>query len=232
MYPTFQFEPSINELSPNLETIVQTMGYTMTKIPDMYREMLMHTHIEARSIVTPKCGFVVQPEGSAQVESGKVILDGITFETKSIVSAPLKGIRQGVAFVATVGPEFDAWSKRTFESGDPLKGYMIDLLGSEFAECIADWIEAKIFDYAITEGFSISNRYSPGYCGWDVKEQHQLFKFFPENFCGISLTESALMRPHKSVSGIIGLGSDIQREEYPCDVCEVKHCYKNRHPGQ
>ncbi|MCK7538940.1 MAG: hypothetical protein MZV63_52410 [Marinilabiliales bacterium] len=47
----------------------------------------------------------------------------------------------------------------------------------------------------------ITNRFSPGYCGWDVAEQHKLFSFFKDNFCGITLTESALMNPVKSVSG-------------------------------
>ena len=136
-------------------------------------------------------------------------------------------MKEAALFAVTIGHEFDKWSKNTFNSGDPLGGFIIDLIGSELAESTADWIENKIVSMAKIENKKCSNRYSPGYCGWNVSEQHKLFSFFPENFCGISLTETALMKPHKSVSGIIGISETIIRRDYPCDVCNVSHCYKN-----
>jgi hypothetical protein len=72
----------------------------------------------------------------------------------------------------------------------------------------------------------MTNRFSPGYCGWNVKDQFTLFSFFPEKFCGIELTDSALMVPVKSVSGIIGLGENVQKKAYPCDVCTMQNCYR------
>ena len=45
-----------------------------------------------------------------------------------------------------------------------------------------------------------------------------------DNFCGITLTESALMVPMKSVSGIIGVGKTVQRVDYTCDLCGMKDC--------
>lgn len=133
-----------------------------------------------------------------------------------------------VMFLGTVGSEFDRWSKETFNGGDPLAGYIIDILGSEIAESIADWLSNRINIHVAESGMKCSNRYSPGYCGWSVAEQQKLFKFFPENFCEVSLMESSLMKPHKSVSGIIGIGTNIEWKEYPCDFCRVDHCYKNR----
>jgi len=82
---------------------------------------------------------------------------------------------------------------------------------------------------AAARGKMITNRFSPGYCGWDVAEQHKLFGFFKDNFCGITLTESALMKPVKSVSGIIGIGRDVKYAPYQCHACEDKNCiYRNR----
>jgi hypothetical protein len=62
-----------------------------------------------------------------------------------------------------------------------------------------------------------------------VADQHKLFSFFPENCCGVSLTESALMHPIKSVSGIIGLGKEVRYREYTCNLCGLAECfYRNR----
>jgi len=70
-------------------------------------------------------------------------------------------------------------------------------------------------------GKKITNRYSPGYCGWDVTEQHKLFQLMPENYCGIKLTPSALMDPVKSISGIIGIGKMLKIIHIPAD-CVIR----------
>jgi len=73
-------------------------------------------------------------------------------------------------------------------------------------------------------GLKVSNRYSPGYCTWDVSEQKKLFSFFPDRFAGITLSDSSLMNPIKSVSGIAGIGKDIKHLGYVCDNCTVVDC--------
>ena len=76
----------------------------------------------------------------------------------------------------------------------------------------------------ISGGKKITNRYSPGYCGWDVAEQHKLFQLIPDNFCGVRLNESSLMNPEKSVSGIIGIGENVKYNPYTCRICDMKDC--------
>jgi len=70
----------------------------------------------------------------------------------------------------------------------------------------------------------VSNRFSPGYCTWDVSEQHKLFQLLPKEFCGVSLSDSALMQPIKSISGFIGIGKNITYNHYKCKFCTQKNC--------
>ena len=228
MYQSFHFRPKFDELEVSMDNIILAMGYSNGDIPDGYNPIINELFDIAKKIVTPQCGFVIIPQNSSSASNGIVTIDGVEFETERIVASPLKKMSGSALFLGTVGPEFDRWSKETFEDGDPLAGYIIDILGSEIAESIADWLASKINNYVVENGMKCSNRYSPGYCGWSVAEQQKLFAFFPEKFCGISLMESSLMKPHKSVSGIIGIGTDIKWKEYPCDICTVEHCYKNR----
>jgi len=98
------------------------------------------------------------------------------------------------------------------------------MIGSEVVEAAADKMHEMLCEEMQEIGLKISNRYSPGYCGWDVSEQKKLFQFFPEKYCGIQLLESCLMTPIKSISGIIGIGPYIHFRGYNCGQCEMENC--------
>jgi hypothetical protein len=113
--------------------------------------------------------------------------------------------------------------------GDLLTGYVYDVIGSEIVETAADLMQADLASEMAKLGLKITNRYSPGYCKWDVEEQHKIFRFMPYNYCGIRLTPSALMDPVKSVSGFIGIGRDVRYNRYTCNLCDMKDCiYRNK----
>ena len=97
-------------------------------------------------------------------------------------------------------------------------------MGSEIVESAMDKIQDDLEQKMEADGLHITDRYSPGYCGWSVGEQHKLFSFFPDNFCGITLTASSLMQPIKSVSGVIGIGSNVRRKGYVCQQCDMVNC--------
>lgn len=81
-------------------------------------------------------------------------------------------------------------------------------------------MEEELAAFIEKRGWKHTNRYSPGYCGWHVSEQQKLFSLFPvASPCGIQLTDSSLMIPIKSVSGIIGVGSHVRKLEYTCGLC-------------
>jgi len=227
-YEVQEYNLKFDQVTVKVQNIVDAMGYPKGAAPPEIVEMVKNQLIESRHHVKLKCGFVRLPPDGISVKDGYIHLKNLTFHTQRIVSVPLSKMEEAALFVVTIGHQFDEWSRNTFKGEDALAGYIIDLVGSELAERTADWLENKIVTLAKEEGKKCSNRYSPGYCGWSVAEQHKLFSFLPENFCGISLTETALMKPHKSVSGIIGIGKRMKRVEYPCSVCRVPHCYKNQ----
>ncbi|MFA5850854.1 MAG: vitamin B12 dependent-methionine synthase activation domain-containing protein [Bacteroidales bacterium] len=142
--------------------------------------------------------------------------------------APIFARAEKIAlFVATLGEESKEIiaSKKT----DILEYYLVDFLASQFAEGAAQYMHDMIKEYANKSLLLYSNRYSPGYCGWNVKEQIKLFGFFSENQCGIRLTDSCLMDPVKSVSGAVALGNVVKYQEYGCKKCGEKNClYKSK----
>jgi len=152
----------------------------------------------------------------------------VDFIPDKIVYHQLRHSEQMAVFVCTVGEGISQWSKQMM-TGDPLKGFIADILGSVVVETAIDAIQQKLNDEMLQAGLKITNRYSPGYCGWPTQEQHKLFSLLAGENCGIQLTESALMLPIKSVSGVIGIGSNVCFNPYTCQLCDATQCvYRNK----
>ena len=61
-----------------------------------------------------------------------------------------------------------------------------------------------------------------------MAEQRIFFSMLPDGFCGISLTDSCLMLPIKSVSALVGIGGNIEKKPYGCAICRKKDCFKRK----
>jgi cobalamin-dependent methionine synthase I len=141
-----------------------------------------------------------------------------------IVTGQIKKATQAAIFVCTIGPDMENWARELLKNGDPALGYIADVTASVAAETVTNVLHDHIAERMRARGLNVTNRYSPGYCNWSVSEQHLLFSLLPENFCGVVLSDSALMSPIKSVSGIIGVGEKVEWRDYICDRCGVKDC--------
>jgi cobalamin-dependent methionine synthase I len=150
------------------------------------------------------------------------------FEMGNIILRQLRGSEAFALFVCTSGLEFETYQQRLKEQGDMVRVFIADALGSVIAEKCADQMEKALQESIDKLGWMHTNRFSPGYCGWHVSQQQLLFPLFQGHTCGVTLTDSSLMLPIKSVSGIIGLGKDVRHLDYTCGLCDFKQCYKRK----
>ena len=150
------------------------------------------------------------------------------FEMGSIILRQLRGSEAFALFICTSGLEFETYQHRLKEQGDMVRVFIADALGSVIAEKCADQMEKALQESIDKLGWMHTNRFSPGYCGWHVSQQQLLFPLFQGHTCGVKLTDSSLMIPIKSVSGIIGLGEKVRKLEYTCGLCDFKQCYKRK----
>ena len=150
------------------------------------------------------------------------------FEMGSIILRQLRGSEAYALFVCTSSLEFETYQQRLKEQGDMVRVFIADALGSVIAEKCADQMEKALQESIDKLGWMHTNRFSPGYCGWHVSQQQLLFPLFQGHTCGVKLTDSSLMIPIKSVSGIIGLGEKVRKLEYTCGLCDFKQCYKRK----
>ncbi|MBO6189141.1 MAG: methionine synthase [Prevotella sp.] len=148
------------------------------------------------------------------------------FDMGRIILRQLHGAEAYVLFICTSGMEFEAYQQRLKDAGDVVRIFIADALGSVIAEKTADRMEDHLQESIDKLGWQHTNRFSPGYCGWHVSQQQRLFPLFQGHTCGVTLTDSSLMVPIKSVSGIVGIGKEVRRLDYSCGLCDFKQCYK------
>ena len=157
-----------------------------------------------------------------------VVCEMPDFHVGRIIERQLRGAEAYALFVCTAGTAFEQYQQRLKADGDMVRVFIADALGSVIAEKCADQMEILLQTSIDKLGWHHTNRFSPGYCGWHVSEQQRLFPLFEGHTCGVTLTDSSLMVPIKSVSGIIGLGKEVRRMDYTCGLCDFKQCYKRK----
>ena len=54
------------------------------------------------------------------------------------------------------------------------------MVGSPLVEGAMDILHERLCNEMKLKDLKITNRYSPGYCNWNVDEQKKLFSFFPD----------------------------------------------------
>jgi cobalamin-dependent methionine synthase I len=109
---------------------------------------------------------------------------------------------------------------------------MLDAIASEATELAADGLEQRILDERIRLGAVAPStslvRYSPGYCGWHLSGQRALFAALKPEAIGLTLRDSCLMEPLKSISGVMVLGHPDIHEFSPtyscCSECRTATC--------
>ncbi len=221
-------ELSLNDLSISLSEVLLAMGCDTSFRDSTLENETVALLDQLSTLLRPRFQFFTT-NGRLNLEKKLLHIDETTLSVGQIISRQIRQSEQFLFFVATAGSEFEEWQHTSAVKDDMLKSYIADSLGSIIAEKTADMMELLLEDFLQTEGLKHTNRYSPGYCGWHVSEQHLLFSLFDEpNPCGITLTESSLMLPIKSVSGVIGIGKDVRKLDYTCGMCNYEKCFRRK----
>ncbi len=224
---TFEFD--LKDLKLSVPAIEKVIGYKEGEDRGLVTGLINELLMEAHDICNIKAQYNIFNDIRFHKETQSAEISNIRFDIGKIIFGQLKKSESIAVFICTAGEEIGLNSRKAMIEKDLLRGYIFDVIGSEIVEAAADLMQLNLEDQALASGMKITNRYSPGYCGWDVAEQHKLFQLVPDNFCGIRLTESALMNPVKSVSGIIGIGKEVKRLAYTCKICDMKDCiYRER----
>ena len=139
----------------------------------------------------------------------------------------LEGCHTAVMMCATIGSEIDKLI-RISQISDMARAVVLD----SFASVAVEQVCQKV-DEILAEKYSgkyMTFRFSPGYGDWDLREQAEVVALANAEAIGITLTDSLMLMPRKSITAIIGLCPDYMEETAAkgCQNCAKLDCEMRR----
>lgn len=221
---TFTFD----ELQIKPGEIEELMGFEPGESPEPFPELIEEGLKAAPNHTKIEGGFVIFEQVEVDREKKSIRIQDQVFSPGKIVVTQLKHATSAALFACTAGEQISNFAQKQSAAGNELLSYVLDVIGSLTADKTVEKLQEKITAQVSESEMGITDSFSPGYCNWSVGEQQKLFSLLPENFCGIELSASSLMHPIKSVSGIIGIGTNCKQKGYQCEWCNDMDCIYGR----
>lgn len=175
------------------------------------------------SLRTKMLALAEQLQSRIQPRSIWVLADQATLSLPGNTAAKLLAdCRQCAVLICTLGAEFDLWVRRE-QLRDMTRAAMLDALGSAYIESACDAVEEAI--HARFPGVYLTDRFSPGYGDLPLSVQSTLLPLAGGSRIGVTLTDTLLMLPQKSVTAVIGLADAPQ----PARIRGCAHCSLRNH---
>ncbi len=179
---------------------------------------------EAEAIADPKSMFCI----SAVRECGEnhVVIDGIRIDC-ALMAENFRDAHRVFPYVCTCGEELESWS---LTLQDPLLAYWADRIKLFYAGIAQSHLFHYVREHYVPSGHL--SRMNPGSLSqWPLSQQEILFTLLGnvKESIGVILTDSYLMVPSKSTSGIL-FSSETSYEN--CRFCPMQNCPGRRAPYQ
>lgn len=138
------------------------------------------------------------------LSGGAVDSGGVRLAVSGTLARHVEGCRDVYLVCGTIGADFDAFQRRASVSSGA-DALIVQALGAALIERLMDSVEDEI-RAELNAGETLVERYSPGYGTFPLSAQRELLALLDApRKVGVSLTDTLLMVPSKSVSAIIGV---------------------------
>lgn len=137
-----------------------------------------------------------------------------------------------VLFALTLGPEAELLIRRE-GLRSPTEALILDACASAACEQACDDLQKQLEDQLCVEGLYPTDRFSPGYGDLPLTVQAPLLELLDaQKRCGITLSDTFIMTPRKSVTAIFGLADKPQgKRARGCAFCSMNQNCSFRKAG-
>ncbi len=137
-----------------------------------------------------------------------------------------------VLFALTLGPGPEMLIRRE-GLRSPAAALILDACASAACEQACDDLQQELEELLCTEGIFSTDRFSPGYGDLPLTVQQPLLELLDgQRRCGITLSDTCIMSPRKSVTAVFGLAAEPQgKRTRGCAFCSMKQNCSFRKAG-
>ena len=138
------------------------------------------------------------------IVEGNIVSGSVRLTIAGTLERHLAGCHAAYLACGTLGAGFDAFQRRVSATSGA-DALIVQAIGTALIEKLMDEIEAEI-RHKLQPNETLVSRYSPGYGDFPLAAQRELLSLLDApRKVGVSLTDTLLMVPSKSVSAIIGV---------------------------
>lgn len=208
---------------------VRYLGFGRQEADEATLAMVARSFEELKTAASPRIDwriFDLNPEGEDSLNIG-----GMKIHSKSLCRN-MKGCCQAVVLGATLGAGVDLLMRR--QSLTDMAGAVVtQACAAAMLEEYLDGEQEEIGRELEREGKYLRPRFSPGYGDFSITHQEQILSMLeaPKRI-GLSMTESSMLTPVKSVTAVIGVSAEQEPcHRKGCEACEKKDCIYRRNEG-
>ena len=214
--------------SPDRREIYRYLGYRCA-VPDaMVREACDRCIVELEAAIVPAFVWEKFPLSFMGSSPGFPAFAGLIIESRSL-ARNLRDCEEVILFAATLG----LWPDRLIRRAGinkPSDMVILQAAAAAMIEAYCDDIQQHFREQAAAQGLFLRPRFSPGYGDFPLTYQQDLIRLLnTPKAIGVTLTESLLMMPTKSVTALIGISK--QGGGCPpqgCEACGKTDCIYRR----
>ena len=176
-----------------------------------------------------------------EIRDDHIALDGCVLASEVLREKMRRSQTQVAILIAvSAGPQAERQARQLWENDEPDKYFFLETYASAVVESLVTSTSAQLCHWADERGLAVLPHYSPGYQGWDLKDQHALFRLFQINgaapFAGrLTIMPSGMLNPKKSLLALFCLAPKLAVSEpltdlIPCRQCSFTPCAYRRVP--
>ena len=217
-------EIPINELKGVDHKFGRLTKFNMKNSPERFKDEISSTKETCFKTIKPAC--VIQSIGIKKMTDEQVEL-----EDGSVLFGTLPPILLAESFEVIV---FVTTLEKYHESGIAIESiisdFFLDAWGSAIISSADSWLWSEIRRNMRQKGLFATMSWCPGQNNFPLSNQRVIFDILKPQELGVKLSESCMMLPVKSVSGILGLArKEDTRRLNACNFCDLKNdCPSNK----
>ncbi|SDE77318.1 hypothetical protein [Sporomusa acidovorans] len=142
----------------------------------------------------------------------------------------LAGAVEVAVMAVTIGLPLEQEVSNLFLQNKYTLGLLLDAAGTTAVETACDAVCHIIAEQASHAGLAAGSRFSPGYGDWSIHIQPEILKLAGGDDIGLSVTDTKMLVPRKSVTAIVGLYpyhhtiNLPQQQEMASNICGQPGC--------
>lgn len=207
----------------NIETkeVLRYLGYKQSEPDEKTLQLINHIKIEIITSIQPKS--IYRECRLKYISDNEITVDGVPFKSKKL-RQHLRNSDRILLFAATLGMQSDILVRR-YQGVDTARAAVMQAALAAATESFCDEVCENIANEEKPNGYFLRPRFSPGYGDLPLESQREFFKVLDcTKRIGLTLSDSCLMIPTKSVTALIGLTKDSDCSFNACKECENKDC--------